>query len=39
LIKVKVPLDFLLEWFLQYLVLVVSKDVATSGVFSEEEAI
>jgi hypothetical protein len=29
----------LLEWFLKSLVPVVSKDVATSGVFSEEEAI
>jgi hypothetical protein len=39
LIKVQVPLDFLLEWFLKSLVPVVSKDVAISGVFSEEEAI
>jgi hypothetical protein len=39
LIKVPVPLDFLLEWFLKYLVPQLSKDVATSTVFSEEEAI
>jgi hypothetical protein len=39
LIKVHVPPNFLLEWFLKSLVSVLSKDVATSGVFSEEEAI
>jgi hypothetical protein len=39
LIKVPVPPDFQLEWFLKSLVLKLSKDVATSGVFSEEEAI
>jgi hypothetical protein len=39
LIKVQVPPAFLLEWFLKSLVPVLSKDVATSGVFSEEEAI
>jgi hypothetical protein len=39
LIKVKVPPTFFLEWFLKSLVPCVSKDVATSGVFSEEEAI
>jgi hypothetical protein len=39
LIKVPVPPTFLLEWFLKYLVPQLSKDVATSGVFSEEEAI
>jgi len=39
LIKVLVPLAFLLEWFLNYLVPQLSKDIATSGVFSEEEAI
>jgi hypothetical protein len=39
LIKVKVPPFFLLEWFLKSLVPCVSKDVATSRVFSEEEAI
>jgi hypothetical protein len=32
-------MNFLLEWFLKSLVIVVSKDVATSRVFSEEEAI
>jgi hypothetical protein len=39
LIKVSVPPDFLLEWFIKSLVPQLSKDVATSGVFSEEEAI
>jgi hypothetical protein len=39
LIKVPVPPSFLLEWFLKSLVPQLSKDVATSGVFSEEEAI
>jgi hypothetical protein len=39
LIKVKVPPAFLLEWFLKSLVPCMSKDVAMSGVFSEEEAI
>jgi hypothetical protein len=36
---VKVPPTFFLEWFLNSLVPCVSKDVATSRVFSEEEAI
>jgi len=39
LIKVPVPLAFLLEWFLKSLVPHLSKDVATSGVFLDEEAI
>jgi hypothetical protein len=39
LIKVPVPLSFLLERFLKSLVPQLSKDVATSGVFSEEDAI
>jgi hypothetical protein len=39
LIKVQVPPTFLLEWFLKSLVPVLSKDVATSRVFSEEEEI
>jgi hypothetical protein len=39
LIKVEVPSTFLLEWFLKSLVPFLSKDVATSGVFSEEEVI
>jgi hypothetical protein len=39
LIKVSIPPDFLLEWFLKYLVPQLSKDVATLGVFSKEEAI
>jgi hypothetical protein len=39
MIKAQVPPSFLLEWFLKSLVPFLSKDVATSGVFSEEEAI
>jgi hypothetical protein len=39
LIKVRVPPTFLLEWFLKSLVPQLSKDIATSGVFSEEDAI
>jgi hypothetical protein len=39
LIKVKVPPVFFLEWFLKSLVPYVSKDIATSRVFSEEEEI
>jgi hypothetical protein len=39
LIKVLVPLAFLLKWFLKSLVPQLSKDVVTSRVFSEEDAI
>jgi hypothetical protein len=39
LIKVPVPPGFLLEWFLKSLVPQLSKDVTTSAVFSEEDAI
>jgi hypothetical protein len=39
LIKVPVPQAFLLEWFLKSLVPQLSKDVTTSGVFSEKDAI
>jgi hypothetical protein len=39
LIKVPVPLAFLLEWFLKSLAPQLYKDVATSGMFSEEYAI
>jgi hypothetical protein len=39
LIKVLVPPAFLLEWFLKSLVPQLSKDVVTSGVFSEEDII
>jgi hypothetical protein len=39
LIKVPIPPAFLLEWFLKSLVPQLSKDVATSGVLSEEDAI
>jgi hypothetical protein len=37
--KVPVPPAFMLEWFLKSLVQQLSKDIATSGVFSEEDAI
>jgi hypothetical protein len=36
---VPVPPTFLLEWFLKYLVLQLSKDIVKSEVFSEEDAI
>jgi hypothetical protein len=39
LIKVSIPPAFLLEWFLKSLIPQLSKDVATSGVFSKEEVI
>jgi hypothetical protein len=39
LVKTPIPLAFILEWFLKYLHTPISKDVATCGVFSEEEAI
>jgi hypothetical protein len=39
LIKVLVPPAFLLEWFLKSLVPQLSKEVATLGVFSEEDTI
>jgi hypothetical protein len=39
LFKTPIPLAFLLEWFLKSLHTPVSKDIATSGVFNEEEAI
>jgi hypothetical protein len=39
LTKVPVPPAFLLEWFLNYLVPQLSKDIATSRVFSKEYAI
>jgi hypothetical protein len=35
----KAPPEFLLEWFLKSLLLVISKDVSTPGVFSKEEVI
>jgi hypothetical protein len=37
MIKSKVPLEFLLEWFLKSLFPYISKDVSMSGVSSEEE--
>jgi hypothetical protein len=39
LIKTPIPLAFLLEWSLKYLHPPISKDVSTSGVSNEEEAI
>jgi hypothetical protein len=39
LFKTPIPQAFLLEWFLKYFHSPISKDVATYGVFSEEEAI
>jgi hypothetical protein len=39
LIKAYIPPEFLLEWFLKSLLPYISKDVSTSRVTSEEEAI
>jgi hypothetical protein len=39
LIKAYIPPNFLLEWFLKYLLPYISKDVSTFGVTSEEEEI
>ena len=39
LIKATIPLEFLLEWFLKSLLPYISKDVSTSRVTNEEEAI
>ena len=39
LIKATIPPEFLLEWFLKSLLPYISKDVSTSGVTNEEEAI
>ena len=39
LIKATIPPEFLLEWFLKSLFPYISKDVSTSGVMNEEEAI
>ena len=39
LIKSTIPPEFLLEWFLKSLLPYISKDVSTSGVTNEEEAI
>jgi hypothetical protein len=39
LIKAYTPPKFMLEWFLKSLCPYISKDVSTSGVTSEEEAI
>ena len=39
LIKATIPPEFLLEWFLKSLFPYISKDVSTSGVTNEEEAI
>ena len=39
LIKAFIPLEFLLEWFLKSLLPYIVKDVSTSGVQNEEQAI
>ena len=39
LIKAFIPLEFLLEWFLKSLLPYIAKDVSTSGVQNEEQAI
>ena len=39
MIKANIPPEFLLEWFLKSLFSYISKDVSTSGVATEEEAI
>ena len=39
LIKATIPLKFLLEWLLKSLLPYISKDVSTSGITNEEEAI
>ena len=39
LIKATIPLKFLLEWFLKSLLPYISKDVSTSRIINEEEAI
>jgi hypothetical protein len=39
LIKAYIPPEFLLEWFLKSLLPYILKDISTSGVTSEEEAI
>ena len=39
LIKAFIPLEFLLEWFLKSLLPYIAKDVSTSRVQNEEQAI
>ena len=39
IIKATIPPEFLLEWFLKSLLPYISKDISTSGVTTEEEAI
>ena len=39
MIKANIPPEFLLEWFLKSLFSYISKDVSTSRVATEEEAI
>ena len=39
LIKAIIPPEFLLEWFLKYLLPYISKDASTSGVTTKEGAI
>ena len=38
LIKAFIPLEFLLEWFLKSMLPYIMKDVSTSGVQNEEQA-
>jgi hypothetical protein len=39
MINATIPLEFLLEWFLKYLLPYISKDASLSGVTTEEEVI
>ena len=39
LIKAFIPSEFLIEWFLKSLLPYIAKDVSTSGVQNEEQAI
>ena len=39
MIKANIPPEFLLEWFLKSLLPYITKDVSTSGVATEEQAI
>ena len=39
MIKAFIPPEFLLEWFLKSLLPYIAKDVSTSGVQNEEQAI
>ena len=39
MIKANIPPEFLLEWFLKSLLPYIAKDVSTSGVQNEDQAI